>query len=150
MLSEEKLKSRVGYQLPGGEYLLEPYKNWLTNDVVGAPNDQDAFAHPMFCYYAALNTMGISLEELFALFDATSADGVMFGEAEIDIKKPLTPGSTYSISGQVTGVQRKNSKKLGIFDLVDFELSLHEGKELVGVSRNSFVFPRELNNGNDE
>ena len=64
MLSEEDLNSRVGYQLPGGEYLLEPYKNWLTNDVVGAPNDSSELAHPMFCYYAALTTMGISLEEL--------------------------------------------------------------------------------------
>jgi hypothetical protein len=46
----------------------------------------------------------------------------------------------------VTGARRKNSRKLGIFDLVDFELTLHDGDELVGVSRNSFIFPRELNN----
>ncbi len=146
MLSEEDLNSRVGYQLPGGEYLLEPYKNWLTNDVVGAPNDSSELAHPMFCYYAALTTMGISLEELFAVFDSSSDDGIMFGEAEIDIRRTLTPGSTYTVSGQVTGARRKNSRKLGIFDLVDFELTLHDGDELVGVSRNSFIFPRELNN----
>jgi len=35
---------------------------------------------------------------------------------------------------------------LGMFDLVDFELTLHDGEELVGVSRNSFIFPRELTN----
>lgn len=145
MLSEEDLISRVGYQLPGGEYFLEPYKNWLTNDAVGAPNDGNDFAHPMFCYYAALNTMGVSLEELFAIFGATSDDGVMFGEAEIDLKKPLVPGSTYAVSGKVTGVERKNSRKLGVFDLVDFELNLHDDHELVGVSRNSFIFPRVLN-----
>ena len=146
MLSEEDLNSKVGYQLPGGEYLLEPYKNWLTNDVVGAPNDDNRLAHPMFCYYAAMAAMGLSLEEFFALFDSSSDDGVMFGEAEIDIRKALTPGTTYTVSGQVTGVKRKNSRKLGVFDLVDFELTLHDGEELVGVSKNSFIFPRELIN----
>ena len=146
MLSEEDLISKVGYQLPGGKYLLEPYKNWLTNDAVGAPNASSELAHPMFCYYAALTTMGISLEEFFAVFGSSSDAGVMFGEAEIDLRRALTPGSTYTVSGQVTGAKRKNSRKLGIFDLVDFELALHDGDELVGVSRNSFIFPRELNN----
>ena len=144
MISEEELQSKVGYRFPGGEYLLEPYKNWLTNDVVGAKNGDNGLAHPMFCYYAALNSMGLSLEEFFAIFDATSDDGVMFGEAEIELKRAMTPGSTYSVSGQVTAVQRKKSKKLGTFDLVDFELSIHEADQLVGISRNSFIFPREL------
>ena len=149
MLSEEDLNDKVGYQLPGGEYLLEPYKNWLTNDAVGAPNESAELAHPMFCYYGALASMGLSLEEFFAVFDASSDDGVMFGEAEIDIRRPLNPGSTYTVAGQVTGAIRKNSRKLGVFDLVDFELVLHEGDELVGVSRNSFIFPRELNNDHE-
>lgn len=149
MLSEEELNSKVGYRFPGGEYLLEPYKNWLTNDVVGAPNDENELAHPMFCYYAALNTMGVSLEEFFALFDATSDDGVMFGEAEIEIKAAMIPGSTYVVAGEVTAVERKTSKKLGIFDLVEFELTLHEAEQLVGISRNSFIFPRELKNASE-
>jgi len=145
LFSEEDLNSKIGYQLPGGEYLLEPYKNWLTNDAVGAPVASGELAHPMFCYYAALATMGISLEEFFAVFGATSDDGVMFGEAEIDVRRALTPGATYAVSGEVTGARRKKSRKLGVFDLVEFELSLHDGDELVGVSRNSFIFPRELN-----
>ncbi|HAQ23020.1 MAG: hypothetical protein CL467_07440 [Acidimicrobiaceae bacterium] len=149
MISEEELQSKVGYRFPGGEYLLEPYKNWLTNDVVGARNNDNDLAHPMFCYYAALNSMGVSLEELFAIFDATSEDGVMFGEAEIELKRAMKPGSTYVISGQVTAAQRKKSKKLGTFDLVDFELNIHEDDQLVGISRNSFIFPRELTDASE-
>ena len=47
MLSEEDLNSRVGYQLPRCDYLLMPYKNWLTNDAVEATNDESECAHPM-------------------------------------------------------------------------------------------------------
>lgn len=139
----EELEALVGHRFPGGTYRVEPYVSWLTNDVVGAPQRNDGVAHPMFCYYGALAGMGISLDELFALAHATADDGVMFGEAEIDLRQPLRSGVDYAVSGSIASVTRKEGKKAGVFDIVAFELELHDPSgALAAVSWNSFVFPR--------
>jgi hypothetical protein len=136
------LKKLIGYQFPGGSYTIEHYRNWLVNDVVGAEQRDDRLAHPMFCYFAALASMGLSLGDLFSLAGASADDGVMFGEAEIEIRRPLRVGETFEVSGEIITVDRKEGRKTGVFDVVGFELRLAEDGAVVGVSRNSFVFPR--------
>ena len=139
------LQSVVGHRFPGGTYRVEPYRNWLTCDAVlsPAPAPGDEIAHPMFCYYGALAGMGISLDELFALVGATAEDGVMFGEAEIDLRRPLRVGETFTIRGGITDAERKEGKRVGIFDIVAFRLELIDADdEVAAVSTNSFVFPR--------
>ncbi len=139
----ETLESLVGQPFPGGTFTVEPYQNWLTNDVVLAPQRDDDLAHPMYCYYAALAGMGISLDELFALAHATADDGVMFGEAEIELVAPMRVGVTYTVRGTFTSVVRKEGKKAGVFDIVAFALELVDPTGAVaGISTNSFVFPR--------
>ena len=99
------LGEMVGHELPGGTYELEDYKDWLTRDVVGAAPAVDGVALPMFCYYAAIAGMGVSIDGLFQLVDATADSGVMFGEAEIDIRKPFRLGETYSVEGRITEIK---------------------------------------------
>ena len=114
----------------------------MKNDVVGADQRDDDLANPMFCYYGALASMGISLDELFALVGASANDGAMFGEAEIEIRRPLRLSETFQVSGEITAVDRKEGRKAGVFDIVSFEIYLSDQNGLVGVSCNSFVFPR--------
>ena len=67
----------------------------------------------------------------------------MFGEAGIELERPLGIGETLRISGGITGVVRKEGRKAGVFDIVTFRLELaDEDGELAGVSTNSFIFPR--------
>jgi hypothetical protein len=142
-MDEAALHRVIGYRFPGGSFTIAPYEHWLTCDVVLAEPARAGTAHPMYVYYAALGGMGISLDELFALVGATADDGVMFGEAAIEIAKPLVVGATYEVRGEVTGAERKSGRRAGVFDIVTFALDvIDEQGAVCGTSTNSFVFPR--------
>lgn len=149
VISEEELQGLVGTRFPGGRYTIEPYVNWLTCDCVRAPEMVGATtAHPLFFYMATLGGIGLPLEELFELCGSSSEDGPMFGEWGMQAHEPLRMDTEYVVSGGITGVQRKDGKKTGIFDIVEFELELREVAvpgdpgHLVAVTRSSFIYPR--------
>lgn len=146
MISEEELESLVGTAFPGGTYTPEPYLNWLTCDCVRAPElATAASAHPLLVYMSTQAGIGLSLEELFALCRGSSADGPMLGEWGMEVYSPVRVGTTYTVSGGITGVRRKTGKKTGVFDIIQFELQLREDvtpDALVAVTRSSFIFPR--------
>lgn len=142
-MDEMAVMEVVGHRFPGGRFTVTPFEHWLTCDAVGAEPTRDGVAHPMFVYYAALGGMGIDLDELFALVGATVDDGVMFGEATIDMATPMTVGATYDVRGTVTDIVRKSGRRAGVFDVVTFALEVvDESGGVVGTSTNSFVFPR--------
>ncbi|MBM3677545.1 MAG: hypothetical protein FJW96_06625 [Actinobacteria bacterium] len=139
----EELEALIGKPFPGGTYAIEPYQHWLMMDAVGGAATRTGTANPMYVYYAALAGMGISVDELFHLVGATAEDGPMFGETTLEAIKPLEVGATYSVSGGITSVIRKEGRKAGVFDIVEFRLELRDASgELVGVNTNSFIFPR--------
>lgn len=138
------MEELVGRELPGGSFDVEHYRNWLTNDVIGSPQRGDDLAHPMFCYYAAMGGMGLSIAELFALAHSSAAEGPMFGECDMEVLVPLRTGVRYEVRGKITGVKRKQGGAIGTFDLLTFRLEVvAPGGEVVGVCTNSFIFPRQ-------
>lgn len=143
MVGLEEVHDLVGTRFPGGTATIEPYQHWLTCDVVESPLPAGGVAHPLYVYLGAMAGMGLSIEELFALCHATSADGPMFGECATRIHRPLHVGATYTVRGGIVDVQRKEGKRAGVFDIVAFELELVDTAGVVAaVCRNSFVFPR--------
>ena len=53
------------------------------------------------------------------------------------------PGATYAVKGGITGIERKEGRRAGVFDIVTFRLELSDaGGEPAAVSTNSFIFPR--------
>ncbi len=139
----EELEALVGWQFPGGTYTVEPWRVWLTNDVVGAPQHTDGIAHPMFCYYAAMAGMGLSIDELFTLCRASADDGPMFGESDLRQLRPLEVGTTYTVRGQITSAVRKQGTRTGTFDIVAFRLEVvAPDGDVAGVVSNSFIYPR--------
>ena len=142
-MSLEALEALVGTGFPGGTYTIEPYRHWLMNDAVGDVPTTSGAASPMEIYYGGMGGLGLTLDELFALAGSTAADGPMFGEAEIEQRKPLQVGETYSVRGGITGATRKEGRRAGVFDIVTFRLELVDPDgEVAGVATNSFVFPR--------
>jgi hypothetical protein len=142
-MDEAALSEVVGHTYPGGAFTIVPHEHWLTCDAVEAEPTRTGIAHPMYVYYAALGGMGISLDELFALLDASADDGVMFGEAGIDIRTPLAVGATYGVRGEITAAVRKSGRRAGVFDIVTFVLDvLADDGAVVATSTNGFVFPR--------
>jgi hypothetical protein len=139
----QELEALVGKPFPGGTYTIEPYKHWLMLDAFGGTPTREGTAHPMYVYYGSLAGMGFSVNDLFIMVGATAEDGPMFGEAEIDIRKPLQVGATYDVTGTITSVERKEGRRAGVFDIVAFRLEMRDPSgEVAGVSSNSFIFPR--------
>lgn len=145
MIPFERMQELVGRVLPGGSFDLEHYRNWLTNDVIGSSQRGDDLAHPMFCYYAAMGGMGLSVAELFDLAHTSASDGPMFGECDMEVRVPLRTGVSYDVRGEITGVTRKQGGAIGTFDLLTFRLEVvAPDGEIAGVCTNSFICPREL------
>lgn len=139
----QELEALVGRRFPGGTYHIEPYEHWLRADAMLSPELPAGVAHPMYVYFAALGAMGMSLDELFAMVEATADSGVMFGEAGIEQRRPLAVGASYPVDGEIVDVRRKSGKRAGTFDIVGFRLTLRaDDGDVVAVSTNSFVFPR--------
>ena len=145
MVPFEKMQELVGRKLPGGSFDLEHYRNWLTNDVIGSPQRGDDLAHPMFCYYAAMGGMGLSVAGLFELAHTGASDGPLFGECDMEVREPLRTGVTYDVRGEIIDVKRKQGGSIGTFDLMTFRLEVvAPDGEIAGVCTNSFICPREL------
>lgn len=130
----------VGRELPGGHYTIEPWKAWLVADALGDDPRQEV-PHPVLAWMASVGGMGLSWDEFFAWFDATAADGPMFGEHRTTFHAELTYGD-YQVKGRVTSVDRKSGRRAGVFDVVGYELDLHRGTEHVATCWNSLVLPR--------
>jgi acyl dehydratase len=143
MITLESLEALIGRPFPSGSFTISEYEHWLCADAVLSPELPEGSAHPMYAYYTAVTGMGVSLDELFAMVGSSAADGPMFGEAELEFRKPLTVGATYRVEGGITAVARKEGKRAGVFDIVSFELRvIDDGGAVAAVSTNSFVFPR--------
>jgi hypothetical protein len=142
VFSEEELAASVGRRFPGGSYTIEPWRAWLTNDVVLAPQG-GTIAHPVFAFIAATQAMGIGWDELFAWFGASAGDGPMMGDCDIEFGTPLLVGATYRVDGAICSAVRKSGRRAGVFDLVHYRLDLREpGGGLAAACVNSIVFPR--------
>jgi N-terminal half of MaoC dehydratase len=133
----------VGHKLPGATYTLPEYLTWLWHDAVLVPPDSEV-AHPSLGYFVAMQGVGVSIQDLFDLFDATADSGVMFGEAELDFAGTLRPGGTYACDAEIVAVERKEGKRAGVFDKMTFVVRVRDqaSGEPVVTSSNTWIFPR--------
>lgn len=131
----------VGKAFPGGEYTVDAWRAWLVADTL-FDDPWDGVPHPVLAWMAGVAGMGVTWDELFAWFGATADDGPMFGEHRSDLHRPLEVGRTYAVSGRVVSVDRKVGRRAGTFDIVGYELDLHDRTLHVARCWNSIVFPR--------
>ncbi|MDN5914363.1 MAG: hypothetical protein L0I76_04530 [Pseudonocardia sp.] len=145
MQTEDEQSGLVGHRMPGGRARIEPYVDWLVRDVVGAPQraSGDDTVHPAVAFLVAQGNVGLELEEVFALFGASSQDGPLLGEWTVDFARVLRTGVDYDVSCQVERVVRKRGARTGVFDLATVEIGLDapDGARHATV-RPTYVFPR--------
>src|SRR6478609_2827899 len=138
----DEATAQVGRAFPGGDYKIHPWRAWLLADTLLVAPD-DAVAHPVAAWMAAVGGMGMTWDDLFAWFGSTSADGPMFGEHRTTLHGRVRVGATYRISGGITSVDRKVGGS-GTFDLIGYQMELHDTASGVHVATcwNSLVLPR--------
>lgn len=138
----DELRSRVvGTQLPGGTFSVEGYERWLSHDAMQSPPLPDGILHPVWVVLGALRGMGMSLDELTGMADAE--EGTMFGETELEQFEPLRSGVVYSVSGAVTELARRESRRMGRIDLMTFRIEIADpAGAVVATSVQVFILPR--------
>lgn len=141
-MTDDELQAIVGRELPGGQYVVEPYVDWLLCDVTVSAHGQPC-AHPLLAYVATARGKGITWDEVFGICGATADDGPMFGEHEFELYRPLLVGETIGVAGRFDTAERKRGRKAGVFDIIGFRVSLTDATgEQIGMTRNSIVYPR--------
>ena len=142
--TEDELAALVGHRMPGGWAIAEPYLDWLVRDATGAQQRApgDDAVHPAVAFGLAQGGVGLELEEVFALFGASSQDGPLLGEWSLRLHRPLRVGAEYAVSARVERTRRRRGRS-GVFDLVTplIELAPDGGPVEIEV-RPTYVFPR--------
>lgn len=128
-VSPEEMRSLVGHRFPGGIVEIEHWENVLFSDVMGTEPLPGGLAHPAFLFHTPLAGAGISIADLFTLFRAESDEAVRAGEYCWEIHRPLREGTRYRVSGEVVGMERKESRRLGPMDVASFRLDLHDAED---------------------
>lgn len=133
-----------GHRFPGSTYTLPAYLAWLWSDAAEIQPDATA-AHPSLAYFVAMQGLGVTIQEIFDLMEATADSGVVFGETELELLRPVRPGGTYAVEGEIASVQRKSGRRAGVFDKLTFvgRLFEHDTREPVATNTNTWIFPRK-------
>lgn len=128
-VTREEMQALVGYRFPGGEFTIERWENVLLCDVVGSEPLPDGLAHPAYLFHAPLAGAGMRIADMFELFRAESDEAVRAGEYRWEIHRPLRVGATYRMSGGVVGMERKESRKLGLMDVATFAIDAYDAED---------------------
>jgi hypothetical protein len=132
-----------GTSLPAGEFTITRQEaESLAGALLARSSSTDA-AHPIWAYIATQRGIEISIAGLCALADFDVADGPMLGSVEIEYGAPLRIGTSYRVTGEVVGLERKVGRKAGTFDILTYSLTM-AGADGAVVARctNTFILPR--------
>lgn len=135
----------AGVSLDGLEpYFLSAEENAALCRSVGVEPAADGTAHPIFYYVATQVGMGKSVAGICEACDFDVEDGPMMGSSEVRFFAPLTTDALYRVSGELLGLVRKASRKLGVMDVLTYRLRLHgpDGTAVLETD-NVWVLPRK-------
>lgn len=121
------LQHLIGSRVPGGEYSIAGYENWLARDALSAaPSPRP---HPIMAFIGVQRGMGVSVAGLFRLLESDVEDGPMLAQSTVDLERDLEVDRTYSVEGEVTDLVRKQGAALGAFDLVTCRFDLLDAQD---------------------
>lgn len=130
----------AGRELPAGTARLEPYQNWLLHDAFYSEPRPEP--HPVAAFILANRGIGISLADLFTLFGSDISDGPLLAESQLELHRPLAGDADYEVRGEITAVERRQSRRIGPFDRITCRFGLfHDGAPAATVT-NVFAVPR--------
>lgn len=135
----------AGRSLSGSApYVISPEENRNLCATLGVEPAADGSAHPIYFFIATQVGMGMTVAELCAACDFNVADGPLMASSKVTFHRPLATGQPYEVTGEIRGLIRKTSRKLGIMDLLEYQLrlSLPDGTPVL-TNTNVWVLPRK-------
>ncbi|HVW67971.1 MAG TPA: hypothetical protein VHB68_03305 [Steroidobacteraceae bacterium] len=135
-----------GLSLAGSTpYTISAADNARVCKLVGVEPDADGNAHPIFFYIATQVGMGMSVAGLCAACEFDVEKGPLLASSKTEFPGPLRIGVPYDVRGEILSLTRKPSRKLGVIDLLEYQLRLHEaGGEVVLKTTHVWVLPRGM------
>lgn len=133
----------AGAPFPGGMYRVDPEQNRSVCRILGTEPSADGTAHPIYAFIATLVGCGLGVDDIVAVANAGIDEGPMLAALDIDYRIPLRVGESYAVSGVFIGIERKQGRRAGVFDLLQYELRLTAADGSVAVvCAQSQVLPR--------
>jgi hypothetical protein len=102
-------------------------------------------AHPIYYYVATQVAMGKTVAGVCQTCEFDVEDGPMMGSSGVRFSDPLMVGENYKVTGEILSLVRKQSRKLGVMDVLTYRLRLHkaDGSVCVLETDNVWVLPRK-------
>ncbi len=135
----------AGISLDGTEpYIITAEQNAALCRSTGVEPATDGTAHPIYYYIATQVAMGKTVAGLCSACAFNVEDGPMMGSSGVTFSVKLRVGVPYRVTGQILGLVRKRSRKLGVMDVLDYKLCLHDAMgDPVLETTNVWVLPRK-------
>ncbi len=136
--------SVAGISLSGKTpYVISADENRALCATIGVAPAEDGSAHPIYFYIATQIGMGMTVAELCKTCDFDVEDGPMITSTKVGFSQPLMTEVLYQVTGEILGLIRKLSRKLGVMDMLEYELrlSLPDGTAVLKTT-NVWVLPR--------
>jgi hypothetical protein len=135
----------AGTSLSGREpYTITAEENRALCKSLGVEAAADGSAHPSYYYVATQVAMGTTVAGLCEICEFDVEVGPMMGGSSVDFSSPIMTDHPYLVEGEILSIVRKKSRKLGVMDLMEYQLRLVEpdSKNVVISTTNSWVLPR--------
>lgn len=135
----------AGASLDGTEpFTIDAGENERLCRSTGVEPAADGTAHPIYYYIATQVAMGKTVAGVCETCAFDVEDGPMMGSSGVRFTAPLRVGESYLVTGEILGLERKRSRKLGVMDVLTYRLRLHaaDGARVLETD-NVWVLPRK-------
>jgi hypothetical protein len=134
----------AGISLSGdAPYVITIDENRALCESIGVVPANDGSAHPIYFFIATQVGMGMTVARLCETCEFDVRDGPMMASSKTVFARPLMTQHAYGVTGEIVGLTRKLSRKLGVMDMLEYELELTrpEGDAVLRTT-NVWVLPR--------
>ena len=114
----------VGRVFPDGSYTVTPAENARLCGLVDAPPLADGCAHPIYAHLATHVGKGVTFTEYAAIVGAPLDAGYLFAGGTLEWFEPILVGREYTVRGGITGVEHREGRRTGRFDVVTTTIDL--------------------------
>lgn len=136
----------AGVSLDGSKiFTITAAENAALCSSTGIEPAADGSAHPIYYYIATQVAMGKTVAGVCETCEFDVDDGPMMGSSGVRFSRPLMVGESFRVTGEILSLVRKQSRKLGIMDVLTYRLRLHpaDGGEAILETDNVWVLPRK-------